>query len=623
MLLDRLRDKKVVSIIMILAMVASLLSGCSVAVNESDEGFENTNSIVPVESIEKKSIPYYVNDSTDVSKQDIYFFNGNDAVAYMEVDEFFDIFSGLFEDYPDFALERDYVDNGYSVKRENGSETVFDMSDGSISLNDYDKFSLLPGAINPGDIISTPLYFYDDDNNVITDDDGQPLVHLFKRSDHGNSSRTGFSLLLALSDYDIPVYCNEGKCFLPVATLSDLFLAPNLETFLSYNEERLFLITGDELNDKDKIEDGKTFSDIFYDVSATERSEELAQFTYNELCLFLNGNYGLKDEHDIGDSFDDYFETIGLKDRLLDTDSKVFGQAMYELFVGYFADFHSGLRGPSPYMGKDTKFTLDDIGNVAKNIGISIDNTELYGNARAATDLVDEDGNPIPYMEVGNTAYITFDEFEMCPDISDYYSDDFKNDIEDYIGKDTIALVHYSNEQINRQDSPVENIVLDLSNNGGGECDCAAFVISWVLDNCSMSIENAKIGSKYSATVWADVNLDKVIDEKDSLDLGKYRFFCLTNMLSFSCGNLVPSLLYESGMVTLIGRTSGGGACVVQPGIAADGTRFCISSDDKLCTVKNGTFYPIDQGVGPDFTIGDPKHFYDRQWLTDYINTLP
>ncbi|MCR5510315.1 MAG: hypothetical protein K6F54_05135, partial [Lachnospiraceae bacterium] len=81
--------------------------------------------------------------------------------------------------------------------------------------------------------------------------------------------------------------------------------------------------------------------------------------------------------------------------------------------------------------------------------------------------------------------------------------------------------------------------------------------------------------------------------------------------------------LYESGMVTLIGRTSGGGACVVQPGITADGTRFCISSDDKLCTVKNGTFYPIDQGVGPDFTIGDPKHFYDRQWLTDYINTLP
>lgn len=72
-----------------------------------------------------------------------------------------------------------------------------------------------------------------------------------------------------------------------------------------------------------------------------------------------------------------------------------------------------------------------------------------------------------------------------------------------------------------------------------------------------------------------------------------------------------------------IGRTSGGGACVIQQGVTADGTLFSISSNIKSCTVKNGSFYPIDQGVEPDFTIGAPAHFYDRQWLTDYINSLP
>ena len=625
MIRKRFKNKRVMSCVAVITILAFLMPGCNYPVPESTEdNSEVPNSLVAVESVEKKVIPFYTNNSTEVSGKDLYFFNGNDAVAYMELNEFFDVFSALFDDYPKFELDCQYNGNKYCAERENGSKAIFDMSDGNIYLNDYDKFSTLPDAINPSDVIGSQLYFYDDDGNVVTDENGDPLVHLFKRAENrGKSSRKGYSLLLALSDYDIPVYCNEDKCFLPVATLSDLFLAPNLETFLLYNEERLFLIAGDKLNDKDEIEDGKTFAEIFYDVSASERSEELAKFTYNELCLFLNGNYGLKYEHEIGDSFDEYFATIGLKDRLLDTNSKVFGLAMYELFVGYFADFHSALRTPSPYMGKDTKFTLDDPENVAKNIGISVDNSNLYNNARAETKLVDKDGNPIPYMEVGNTAYITFDEFEMCPDIEDYYSDDFLKNIEDYIGRDTIALIHYSNERIKRKNSPVKNIVLDLSNNGGGECDCAAFIVSWVLDNCDISIENAKTDSQYSATVWADVNLDKVIDDEDSLDLGKYRFFCLTNMNSFSCGNLVPSLLNESGMITLLGRTSGGGACIVQPGITADGTFFCISSDDKLCTVKNGSFYPIDQGVGPDYMIGDPKHFYDRKWMTNYINTLP
>ncbi len=645
MLQIRFANKKVISCVTAIAMLAAVLSGCSYSVSESggDSAHpgteklvfefgksepanepETSDNLVPVESVEKKSVPFYANDSTEVSEQDVYFFNGNEAVAYMELDQFFDIYADLFSDYPNFELDRDYSGNEYRAKRENGSEAVFDMSDGSIYLNDYDRFALSPDAINPGDLISSPLYFYDDDGNVLKDENGDPLVNLFKRSDdYGNSSRTGFSLLLTLSGYDIPVYCNEGKCFLPVATLSDLFLAPGQEVFLLYNEGRLFIIKDSEIPDEDVIQDGKTFADIFYDVSASERSEELAQFTYNELCLFLNGNYGLKDEHKIGDSFDEYFETIGLKDRLLDTDSNVFGLAMFELFAGYFGDFHSALTAPGPYMGKDKKYKLDDIENVAINMIVNNSNYYLYQNTRAETDLVDEDGVPIPYMEVGNTAYITFDEFEMCPDITDYYDDDFLDNVEDYISRDTLALVHYSNEQINREDSPVENIVLDLSNNGGGECDCAAFLTSWILGNCSISIENAKTGSQYSATVWADVDFDKAIDEDDSLDLGKYRFFCLTNMLSFSCGNLVPSLLDESGLVTLIGRTSGGGACVVQPGIAADGTSFCISSYSKLCTVKNGSFYPIDQGVGPDFTIGDPKHFYDREWLTDFISTLP
>ena len=63
----------------------------------------NTASTATAETEQTQSTPV---SETDVSKQDIYFFNGNDAVAYMEVDEFFDIFSELFEDYPN--LQRSF-----------------------------------------------------------------------------------------------------------------------------------------------------------------------------------------------------------------------------------------------------------------------------------------------------------------------------------------------------------------------------------------------------------------------------------------------------------------------------------------------------------------------------------
>ena len=101
-----------------------------------------------------------------------------------------------------------------------------------------------------------------------------------------------------------------------------------------------------------------------------------------------------------------------------------------------------------------------------------------------------------------------------------------------------------------------------------------------------------------------------------------YNLFCLTSPKSFSCGNLVPSVLKNSHLVTILGQTSGGGSCVVRPLTTADGSIFQISGSMRLAYMKNGSFYDIDQGVEPDFIIPTPKQFYDREYLTGYINEL-
>ena len=55
---------------------------------------------------------------------------------------------------------------------------------------------------------------------------------------------------------------------------------------------------------------------------------------------------------------------------------------------------------------------------------------------------------------------------------------------------------------------------------------------------------------------------------------------------------------------------------------AACGTGFQISGFTRLAFLKNGSFYDIDQGAVPDFTISKYMSFYDRERLTEYIDGL-
>ena len=118
-----------------------------------------------------------------------------------------------------------------------------------------------------------------------------------------------------------------------------------------------------------------------------------------------------------------------------------------------------------------------------------------------------------------------------------------------------------------------------------------------------------------------DLNFDGKFDEKDKGLTGK-KIFCLISPNSFSCGNLVPSVFKNSNDVTLIGRTSAGGSCVVLPMTTAYGTFFTISGPKRLAFTKNGSFYDIDRGAEPDFSLMFPESYYDRAALTEYINGI-
>jgi C-terminal processing protease CtpA/Prc len=217
-----------------------------------------------------------------------------------------------------------------------------------------------------------------------------------------------------------------------------------------------------------------------------------------------------------------------------------------------------------------------------------------------------------PYQKVGNTAFVTLDEFTFSR-IGNY-----EIDCAQPLG-DTIAIISAVHQAI-IADEEIENVVLDLSCNGGGAVDAAIYTIAWMLGYCDFSIVNNITNSKSTITYKADVNYDHEFDEADSIS--NKNLYCLISPVSFSCGNLVPALLKASGNVTIMGKTSTGGACVVSNAVTADGTIFNISSPGQLATVKNGTYYSIDIGVEPDVYLSNIESFYNRAELTAYINTL-
>lgn len=539
--------------------------------------------------IETKTLPLYIGDTDpeNTFEIEVAFMDGVTDIPYITLDTMESLIArvtGLFygaQGGEKYSLEIEKDADTVTLTRETQYPARIDFAKDTIKFYDYDAFIRISDSDPLLDVIASTGF----------NEDGKP--HLFQKSD-SSFERYGDPVTFSPGEYGIDLVAQGGEYYLPLQLVSDIILSQYSVTTL-YNGEAVFAQAGGNL---DAIADKYYISN-----PPAERSQELAAFNYKELCFALDALYGLKEQHNIK-NFNNLFQMTGLAVDMLSTDPQVAGQALADLTIKYFDDSHSGFISKSYMMKQEPE----------RNFGPSIinrrDDKERYTKAREKY-YPDE----IPgYEEVGNTAYITFDEFYFA-DV-DYYSGEKPEDHPE----DTVGLMIHAYNEITREGSPIENVVLDLSNNGGGMADAAAYVIGMFLGDGSICMMNPLSGALVSQNFKIDANLDRKFDEKDSLR--NYNLFCLTTSKSFSCGNLVPSVFKNSNRVMILGQTSGGGACVVQNLTTADGCPFQISGLKRLAYMKNGSFYDIDQGVTPDFVIPKPEQFYDRQYLTTYINGL-
>ena len=593
---------------MLLASVSSAAFAQDLSAAETETEPMKVSSGVDLGSVEteadqsnasytSQNLTFYLGDLEASKEYPVYFINDVMDLPYMNLADFADV---MFQVAPDakniYGLNLETDGSVALLTRENGFSMMVDFDADTILFDDYDEF--VHGVNNYCllDIVS--------DN--FTDDEGTSV--LIDRVSEGSYDRYGKSIELDLYEYDIHLYCSpeDGLYLLPMQTMSDFLLSVPNGYCLLFNKKAVYYANGGRM----VTEDGEPTPMLkaFYDVPSENLSNELAWFSYCELCMALDNLYGLKEIHDIT-TFDQLFSDTGYKDALLSTDPNVKDGALSDFINYYLDDLHSDFKVASYLTDEAQSSSLESLSTLRSDAA-----GERFSDAR-----IEADHEILSYEEVGDTAYVTFDHFIMPGEGSTYVNGEIQYD-EDPETTDTAALVIYAHQQITRKDSPIKNVVIDLSLNGGGDVDAAAFVCAWYLGEACLSVRSSLTGAISTGTYRIDTNLDGSFDEEDTLH--DKNLFCLIGPYSFSCGNLVPNVFKSSGIVTLLGQQSGGGSCSVMQLSTAYSSLFQMSSPKHMSYIKNGSAYDTDTGIQPDCTIVKPSNFYDRKALTDYIHQL-
>ena len=575
-----------------LALVFVMAFACAAPAQTAQAESAGSHSIV-----ERTYMVYLSKYEEDTLNQEfpLYFIDGVDDLPYVNLEDWAKLLYFINTDLNDdqgYDLSIDYQDNTVILERENGYTLTFDFANDKLIFVDYDAFMHNSNDSTLIDLVS--------ENG--TDENG--VAELIWRDKQASFDRYGDEMKVDLGAYGIHMIAQDDGYYVPLQTLDDFTLLRSLISVV-FNGQALF-IANDEIFFDSNEGHYTEAAEVYYSAPTGDRSDALAEYSYNELCLALDTFYGLKEVHDIT-SFREFFWQTGLDEVLSDNDAMDADNALKSVIDYYFDDLHSVF---------DEYSYLAGLNPISNSTGISNRKLEAHGDEySAARDAAYPDGW-LKYEEVGNTAYITFDSFD-----SNYYGRGYYMAREDgEVLDDTVQQIIDAHAQITRENSPIENVVLDLTNNTGGAVDAAVVVLGWFLGDAPFSVKNMATGAMSTAVYRADVNLDHQYDEKDTVS--DKNLYCLISPVSFSCGNLVPAALKSSQKVTLIGRTTGGGSCVVQPMSTAYGTVFQISSPLRMSFLKNGSFYDIDQGVEPDYYIDNIANLYNREALTEFINGL-
>lgn len=365
-------------------------------------------------------------------------------------------------------------------------------------------------------------------------------------------------------------------------------------------------------------EDNNLISQYYYDspyCAISTRSAEMADFAYKELAFAIETFYGLSgDRIPPYAGFDALVNALGYKEDLQSTDTDTFETALANFGATWLCDGHAYYYGPSPYGAADF-VSYWNVGHDFSN-GRNPRVSKLDADFDEILSYRNNEHKTVGLEIVDNTAIIRFDQFVKYRGGSsaDYDVDSASYSTLHGIGTDLLYRKAFNEIELHPE---IEQVVIDLTNNGGGEIDVIPFLMAYVYSDPYIINKNGLTGEIIEPHYYVDINYDGVVDEHDTYQ-GQYDFYLLTSNASFSCGTMLPTVIKDSGSMTIIGETSGGGECMVGMLSAAGGALFRNSSVYHSGTY-DGEFHGNDSGIVPDRAF-PREHFFDTEYLVRFLN---
>ena len=520
----------------------------------------------------------------------------------------------------------------YTLANGDAKATVNINSD-IFTSDQFDAFTNQMGLLQPG---MANVYY-----------DGMPFVR-FKSVSYFPATVT---TTLDYGAYGIDLRSDgKGAVYFPFATLADMY-SDLYYHHAGFNGEKV--VANLSVNE---ISLSEIDPDYYKPILAqTTRPADLAEFNYKELCFGLDHFYGYPGRI----KYNDELKAKGL-DKVLEEDIEcgptikklllsekpseyLFG--MTGLTAVYF-DGHTAMEVLSDAVGEDTEGNAELIAEYRKTgmanqevvallmgaIGPMQEMSATQGAVKALRPKAYGEG--VTYYKKGDTAVCVFDSFHSRNEDAwkDYYTGKGPMPTVDNTEKDDMVIFL---DALNKAaaDPEVKNFVIDITANGGGSADIVVAMTSLIMDKSYICMDNSLTGQQAIVQYEVDRNFNGAFDAADKDVHYDLNFAVLTSGMSFSCGNLFPSILKDFN-IPVIGETSGGGACAIQAMCTADGYCFQISSfRGRLNTLAGEN---IDAGIAPDYPIavGDPIEIpvtetdsvavkdYSKYFDVDYLKTL-
>ena len=379
--------------------------------------------------------------------------------------------------------------------------------------------------------------------------------------------------VINLSDYNLEIKEVENKLVLPFHVISSLF-SLNSYYYIYYTGYGYVGYSLDDGNYTAK----NVASNVKYD-------DEFANYQYNYLRFLLNELYGLKfyNKPNVDSLLEECKDEIMARKTSFQGLNRLIGKLddmhVYSFgYQDYFSSSYSSYSGPK----KDAARKL--VGD------LFLEYYTVYNNYHIGAMPIKATINGIETKAM----IIPFDEFKI-----------------------NSTMKEVSDGLLFARESGINNIILDVSLNGGGDTFALAEVLGLMTnDDILQETFNVRSGHTLTERFKVDANEDGDFTDLDAFT--DMNFYVLSSGYSFSCANEFINYCKKHNLAKIIGQKSGGGGCAISPAITPFGSLFYYSS---LNGMKDSNGILSEDGIDVDYEISYDE-FYNKEALIKAIKNV-